>query len=208
MSSRTTDNRTRSGTTGRRYHHGNLRAALITAATAILKKDGVGALTLRAVARGAGVSQTAPYRHFKDKSELLAALAGEGFAGLTAAMLAAADGIEDPRARLRALGRGYVIFAVANPAYLRLMFGPEIPEKSAHPELQTKADAAYAVLSSATKFQYESGSITDPDLAAVASWSLVHGLANLLIDGQIKPEALDGTDIDTFTDRVISFLAI
>jgi AcrR family transcriptional regulator len=210
VGTRTTDRGKPQAAAGQRYHHGNLRAALIAAATAILKKDGVGGLTLRAVARGAGVSQTAPYRHFKNKSELLAALAGEGFEGLTAAMMAAMKDIEDPSARLRALGRGYVGYALANPAYLRLMFGPDIPDKSAHPELLAKADAAYAVLTGTMQAGRGARPDFDPDLAALASWALVHGLANLLIDGQIKPEMLEGAelDIDGLADRIVGFLAI
>jgi AcrR family transcriptional regulator len=187
------------------YHHGNLRAALIEAARGILVTEGVGALSLRAVARRAGVSQTAPYRHFKDKEALLAELAAEGFRGLTARMLGEAAGATGAGARRQALGRGYVLFAVENPAFLRLMFGSEIPQKSAHPGLCADADAAFAVLADATDAaRAESGSTTDRRIAALAAWSMVHGLANLLIDGQVGERVLEGEapDIGRLTDLV------
>lgn len=176
------------------YHHGNLRAALIAAGREILAEEGVTALGLRAVARRAGVSATAPYRHFRDKAALLAAIAAEGFRGLAAAMREAAEGLSDPRERMAAIGRAYVSYAVENSAVMRLMFGPEIPDKTSEPELREAGEEAFAVLSGELAATGARDAVS-PD-AALAAWSLVHGLATLLIDGQINPEKLGLDTID------------
>lgn len=176
------------------YHHGNLRAALLAAGRKILDAEGVTALGLRAVARAAEVSPTAVYRHFNDKAALLAAIAADGFRGLAAAMREAADAAADPGDRMAAIGRAYVTFAVANSAVVRLMFGPEIPDKADHPDLSAAGEEAFAVLSG----ELASTGARDaqsPD-AALAAWSLVHGLSTLLIDGQIRPEKLGVEKID------------
>jgi len=200
-------------TSARAYHHGNLREALIASALDILETEGVATLSLRAVARRAGVSQTAPYRHFQNKEELLAALAAEGFRGLTARMTTEAERASKKTSRLRDLGRGYVLFAVENPAYLRLMFGPEISDKSAHPDLLQAAEAAFAILSGASAAGTPADDpsdnalddlAADPAIAALTAWSTVHGLANLLIDGQVKDRILNGRplDVGALTDLV------
>lgn len=180
------------------YHHGNLRIALLDAAADILAREGVTKLSLRGVARGAGVSQTAPYRHFKDKAALLAAVAARGFQGLANAMREGAAKHEEPRDRLAEIGRTYIRFALEHDAVFRLMFGPEIPDKSADAELRAAADDAFAALASTaagfngedtTKFQGESDGAPDQ---AFTAWCFVHGLATLLIDQQIKPELISG----------------
>lgn len=189
-----------------RYHHGNLREALLAAGRDILAREGVTALTLRAVARRAGVSATAPYRHFADKAALLAAIAADGFRGLAAAMRDAAAGIAEPRERMAAIGRAYVVYAVGNSAVMRLMFGPEIADKSAHPELRDAGADAFGVL--AGELVAAGDGAGSP--AALAAWSLVHGLATLLIDNQVDPQklGLDTLDPGTLADRVGRFLAI
>lgn len=129
------------------YHHGDLRRALLGAAEAVLERGGHTALSLREVARGAGVSHNAPYRHFADREALLATLAAEGFTrlagALTDAAAAAAQG-----GRLRAAGRAYLRFARAHQALYLLMFGPDV-RTSAHPTLAAAADAAMAALRAA-----------------------------------------------------------
>ncbi|NQU70812.1 MAG: TetR/AcrR family transcriptional regulator, partial [Rhodospirillales bacterium] len=168
------------------------------AAVDILEKDGIAALSLRAVARQAGVSQTAPYRHFADKEALLAAVAAEGFRGLIAQMSERVAGLADPTARLAALGMGYVAFASAHPAQLRLMFGPEIRNKPDHPELIEVAREGYAMLSDAMaeRLSLADAGPVDPALATLAAWSLVHGLATLLVDRQINSHMTGGTEVD------------
>src|SRR5689334_19621575 len=102
----------------RSYHHGDLHSALLLTAGKMLEKEGLEALTLREVARRAGVSHSAPYRHFAEREALLAALAAEGFERLGAAQRKAAEA-----GGLRAMGEAYVAFALENPQRFRLMFG-------------------------------------------------------------------------------------
>lgn len=170
-----------------RYHHGALRAALLDAADALLDEGGTGAVSLREAARGAGVSPTAAYRHFLDKEALLAALATRAFQDFGATLEAAARGSSDP---LSARGVAYVRFALARPGRFRLMFGPAIRNRSRHPELQTAAAAAFEGLSQSVPAG--SGG-SPPRQAAIAAWALMHGLAQLSLDGMLPgedPEAL------------------
>src|SRR4029079_8364193 len=99
------------------YHHGDLRRTLLDAALALVASQGVGALSLRELARKAGVSHAAPYRHFESREALLAALATEGFLGLGAEMMQTAAGEPNPLLRFRALGVAYVIYAVRHPGH-------------------------------------------------------------------------------------------
>ncbi len=153
------------------YHHGDLRAEVTQAATEILEEQGVTALSLREVARRAGVSHNAPYRHFADRDALLAALAAEGFARLGDVL----EGALGPRAR----GEAYVRFALEHPQRFRLMFGGLL-RLDAHPGLRAAAARTYDGLVRA--FAPLAGPQGAP-FAAAAAWSLVHGLAQLLLDG-------------------------
>lgn len=161
------------------YHHGNLRDSLLDAAAQLLAQNGAQALTLREVAKAAGVSHAAPYHHFPSREHLLAAVAAQAFAGLAAAMAAAdADGARSQGLRLMDICEVYVEFARARPAQFRLMFGPLLAQKSRYPDLKQAAEAAFNVLvMAATAFDAERG----PELA-LTGWSLAHGLANLAID--------------------------
>lgn len=151
------------------YHHGDLRAALLRAAGKILEKKGISGLSLREAARRAGVSHNAPYRHFPDRESLLAALAAEGFAILS----------QDLEAAGREMGAAYVRFALEHPQRFRLMFGGLLPIAK-YAELQESAGRAYQALVDVLKNNKD---IRDPELAAAAAWSLVHGLSHLLLDG-------------------------
>lgn len=151
------------------YHHGNLRPALLRAAGKILEKEGVGALSLREAARRAGVSHNAPYRHFPDREALLAALAAEGFQLLGEAMRDRAG---------KEMGEAYVRFALDHPQRFRLMFGGSVPIAE-YEQLRDAAAATYRGLVEAFK------DLPRPEIAAAAAWSLVHGLANLLLDGHL-----------------------
>lgn len=168
------------------YHHGDLPPALLKAAGKILEKEGLAGLSLRELARRAGVSHNAPYRHFADRDALLAALATEGFA-LLGKHLAAHAGQESAAA--------YVRFALDNPQRFRLMFGGQIAYDR-YPELRAQANAAYAGLEKQFS-QYGS----EAGIAAAAAWSLVHGLSNLLLDGHFPEGRKAG--VDAFVRRVI-----
>ena len=161
------------------YHHGNLRDSLLDAADALLARDGAQALTLREVAKAAGVSHAAPYHHFASREQLLAAVATRAFAALAAAMAAAnGDHARGQAERLMDICEVYVEFARARPTQFRLMFGPLLAQKSRHPDLKQAAEEAFHVLvTAATAFDAARG----PELA-LTGWSLAHGLANLAID--------------------------
>lgn len=156
------------------YHHGDLRAALLDAADALLDGGGDGAVSLREAARTAGVSATAAYRHFVDKDSLLAALAARHFAEFGAALGGRA--LDD-------MGVAYLRFALARPGRFRLMFGPLLQRSDQHVELAAASSAALQALYAAAPSQD----------AALRAWGLVHGLAHLMLDGALlaeDPEAL------------------
>ncbi len=173
----------------RGYHHGELRTALVGAALDLLAEDGADAVSLRAVARRAGVSAMAPYRHYPDKEALLAAVAVQGFDGLRGVLRAADDAAPAGQALVEQ-AVAYVRYALENPALFRLMFGPK--RLGTHPELTAAGEAAYAVL--AARVAAEALANADRDARALGCWSLVHGLASLFLDGRIsdKTAAPDG----------------
>ena len=179
---------------GKPYHHGDLRAALIQAGLAILAEGGAQALTLRAAARRAGVSHSAPYRHFADKEALLAAIAEEGFTQL-AQRLEQARGSADrsARAQLEDAGWAYVHFAVTHPDHLRVMFGSHIADPERYPGMWAAGARAFAVLVEIIRSgqHAEALSAGEPQQLAFAAWAMVHGLALLLLDRQV-PLALRG----------------
>jgi AcrR family transcriptional regulator len=167
------------------YHHGDLRDALIAAAQEIVETDGLAALSLRAVARRAGVSPAAPYHHFPDKQALLDAVAERGFDALTAAMTTRMDKVSGAAARLDASGIGYVAFAVANPALCGLMFSPVGQNPSAGTALDGARQRAYAVLQDAAAACSPGGTASAADCLRL--WALVHGIAKLVLEGCVKP---------------------
>ena len=148
------------------YHHGDLRDALVRAARTILEKKGLAALSLRGVARAAGVSPAAPYHHFADKQALLDAVAAQGFDALRSAMEKRMAKKTDPIARLDASGVGYVLFAIENPALFRLMFGGAGQVLSANASLMEARDRAYGVLQAAVAATSPDGAAEPPRLSA------------------------------------------
>jgi AcrR family transcriptional regulator len=167
------------------YHHGDLRDALIEAAQQTLETDGLAALSLRAVARRAGVSPAAPYHHFPDKQALLDAVAERGFDALTAAMTTRMDRVNGSAARLDASGIGYVAFAVANPALFGLMFSTVGQNPSAGRSLDLARQRAYAVLQEAADAASLGGKASAAECLRL--WALVHGIAKLVLEGCVKP---------------------
>ena len=180
----------------RSYHHGDLKAALVRVAGKILEKEGVEALSLREVARRAGVSHNAPYRHFPQREGLLAALAAEGFGMLGQAQreAAAAGG-------LRAMGEAYVRFALAQPQRFRLMFGGEV-SIAKHAQLREVATRTFEGLSGALAAGVpEAKGARD---ASIAAWALVHGLAQLLLGDRIAKPAKQDRDDAAFVREVLA----
>jgi AcrR family transcriptional regulator len=165
----------------RPYHHGNLRAALVGAATELLERGGPLGVTLRGAARRAGVSQAAPYRHFRDKEALLAAVAEEGFRGVVRSGEAVARNDADPIATLHGLARAYIRYATEHPSHYRLMFSPAVRGR-AHPTLREAAGDAWVRFAGAIERCQHEGRVRAGDPAALAFvfWSMLHGLAMLL----------------------------
>jgi AcrR family transcriptional regulator len=178
---------TGSGTSGAPpYHHGDLKSALLVAAEQILRDHGPAGLTLRAAARGAGVSHAAPTHHFRDLSGLLSELAAVGFRRFADHLAQAAlSAGPDPGDRMAALGKAYVSFARADPNLFLLMFRGERLDRG-RPALRDAANEAFAVLRHSAAAQAPPAA--DPMVEAIRAWSLVHGFALLLIDGQLPPD--------------------
>ncbi len=166
---------------GQHYHHGDLPEQLISAALALLPEAGDAGPSLRAVARQAGVSAMAPYRHFADKAALMEAVADRGFS-LLGDCLEAAGGADAVMAFV-AQGAAYVAFATAHPVLFRLMFVNARPQPGT--PLGASTSRAYAALLQRAEAVADlSGAVSRDDLALIA-WSMVHGLAILLINQKI-----------------------
>ncbi|MCC6997613.1 MAG: TetR/AcrR family transcriptional regulator [Deltaproteobacteria bacterium] len=185
------------------YHHGNLREALLAAAVDLIAEVGPEAASLREVARRAGVSQAAPYRHFADKAALLAAVAEQGFRTMTAEMRAASAGITDAASHLRATGVAYVLFACGHPAHFRVMFGSARGE-GCDPALTAAAQENYALLEAGIAACQRAGVVRDdePQRIALFAWTVVHGLASLLVDRQLAGP-LAGSSARTLAETVL-----
>lgn len=165
------------------YHHGDLRAALLSSAMEMLEAGEP--FSLRAIARRAGVSQTAPYRHFKDRDALESALAVEGFRDLLADL---GDGRTPPTslADLAEFAVTYVAFALRRPALFRVMFGK--PCDDADDERVKAADALHELLADALHHVFPKA---DASALASAGWGLAHGLACLYLDGKLQAASDD-----------------
>lgn len=170
------------------YHHGDLRRALLDASLALLDEGGVGAISLREVARKAGVSHSAPYHHFPDRASLLAAIAEEGFAELAREMAEARAAAPDARARLEACGLAYIRFALGSPARFKLMFRPELAPTTAASSAPRAAPTALETLTGAIVDAQAAGLAPagDPKPFVLTAWSSVHGLASLWLDGPLR----------------------
>jgi AcrR family transcriptional regulator len=165
----------------RPYHHGNLKAALVEAAGELLAASGPEALSLREAARRVGVSPAAVYRHFRSREELLRALAADGFVRLGDAQQAAADAEADPLAAFNAQGRAYVRFALAHPALFELMFARGSDGQARWRDLPEAARTLGLLRGAAGRLAGK----PEARLFAVRAWALAHGLAHLLIDGEV-----------------------
>lgn len=176
------------------YHHGDLRRALIEAGSALLDEQSVSALSLRSVAREAGVSHAAPYHHFRDRSDLLKALGDACMADFTADQQAAADAALEPRERLVALGAAYVGFAHRRPHAFALIFDPVLcPPGSPSPERAVLIETCEALLRDCVDAALGERIAAGADAAALADamWASVHGLATLVGEGHLPYAAVE-----------------
>jgi AcrR family transcriptional regulator len=167
-----------------RYHHGDLRRALVEEALRTIHSDGVSGLTLRGVGHTLGVSRTALYRHFSDKAALLSEVAREGFRTLRLETVEAWEQGGRGWAGFEAMGAAYVRFAVANRSHYRVMFGGFVVGSS-NAELDREGAGAFQALVDAITWLQQEGLMRrdDPVLLARSIWALVHGVAMLIIDG-------------------------
>jgi len=171
-----------------RFHHGDLRRALLQAARQLLERKGPLGVGLRAAARLAGVSQAAPYRHFADKESILAALAEAGLGELADRLGAAARAAAGPAAALAAIAGAYVAFAAEQPHLFRLMFGPEVAHKERYPGVRDAGLRALQVLLDAIAAGQRAGVVRQgkPEDLALALWAAAHGAASLVVDGRLE----------------------
>lgn len=175
-----------------RYHHGSLRDALVAAARALVEHTPVADLSLREVARQAGVSHNAPYHHFADRTELLRTLSAIGMRELLDAQVAAAATTTDPRERLIAVGLAYAGYAVAHPNAFALVFDPEYcvpgsPTDESGPLIEENQRMLSALVAEAEP------ALDDAGVAALgaALWAAVHGLAELVSTGHLPEQAIE-----------------
>ncbi len=184
-------------TSERKYHHGDLRRALVDAGLELVAEAPVDAISLRELARRVGVSATAVYRHFPDRRALMGALAAEGLAMLGDAQRAAFAAAGGELAGFAATGAAYVRFALANPSLFRLIFQHPAPPGLLSPEEGAIDPMSFLV---ANARAYAPATI-DAQIFALQAWSLAHGLAMLMLDGQVP---VDERTIEAVIDAHLS----
>ncbi|WP_174300261.1 TetR/AcrR family transcriptional regulator [Caulobacter sp. S45] len=175
------------------YHHGDLRSALIETGLKLLAERTADDVSLREMAREVGVSATAVYRHFPDKGALMSALAQEGLARLAVVQRQAADAAGGGAAGFAATGRAYVRFAMTNPALFRLIFSSPAPVDLLQRGAKESADAITFLKANAEAQLGPSADEQAVQVGALQAWSQAHGLAMLMLDGQIpaRDELID-----------------
>src|SRR5512134_242181 len=178
----------------KKYHHGDLENALIKAGIEILSKEGVVGLSLRKVAKRAGVSHSAPYAHFKDRQALIAAISTEGFKQLFAELDAAiAPCINDPKQQLVEGAWAYVQFALNNADTFKIMFSGVLEKEKEYPSFVETSRKTFERVVEIVRACQEAGVLrpAPPELMAVSVWGQVYGVIALALEGQISHTVLD-----------------
>jgi len=193
----------------RPYHHGDLRRGLVDAARRILEADGPSALSLRAVAREAGVSPAAPYHHFKDKGELLDAVALEGWDALGEALSQAKKHVKPDQIVVSELGVAYVCFARDNPALYRVMYERSRDKDSLPDDMRDNEESAYCLVRETFR-ELVGPDISDMDveLATIAAWCAAHGLAEMSSFNQFIPLKAELGSEENFLRAVLAHLGM
>ncbi len=180
------------------YHHGSLRASLIETGLELVSEKGVSAFTLRGVAKRAGVSTAAPYHHFKNKAELLEAMASQGWTMMRDRFLIASGKEQSPMEKLAAIGVEYITFAVEHTAYFRVMSRPDLYCSGEAIEYKGAGLEAFEMLNTAVRNCFPGKEENDPFIRGrvLDSWVKVHGFATLWIDGPLRATSLGEMGIE------------
>ncbi len=190
-----------------KYHHGDLRSALLEAALAVISEIGPQGLSIREVARRAGVSHAAPYRHFTDRDELILAVVEQGFELMQQTMQAEkAAAPEDPLNQFAASGLAYVSFALQHPAYYRVMFSGDLLSSTGHLSLQhTSHEALQEMVANIAQCQ-QLGVVRggDPVMQALAILSTIHGFVSLVNDNRIGHLVDQPYSLESIRDAVLA----
>jgi AcrR family transcriptional regulator len=191
------------------YHHGNLHQELVQAARGLIETAGVTGLSLRGVAREAGVSQAAPYHHFSNKEALLAEVSQQGFEQLIAGILAAMGESESASVRMQAMGLAYISFGLEHPKLYDLMFSNECPAER-HPVLKSVGGRAFGLVVESVMRGQAQGIYRDgePVHLAMAVWSSVHGLVSLLQNRLGSGKEMGGVELipEVLVHEVLHFV--
>jgi AcrR family transcriptional regulator len=191
------------------YHHGALRDELIRACVALIEAEGIGAVSLRQVARAAGVSPGAPYHHFPDRSALLAAIAAQGYELLEPRLRQAREQAPTAARALGALIEAYVTFARDHPAHVHLMLRGELSEPDKHPESQAAGAGAIALLTEVVRDCQREGSAPpgDPEPLVAMVWAMSVGIVTLWLDGPLEGRCVSlGTTPEALTAQIAALL--
>ena len=178
----------------KKYHHGDLKNALIKTGVEMLSREGTGALSLRKVAERAGVSHSAPYSHFSDKQALIAAISTEGFKQLyTELDTAIAAHPDDPKLQLQESAWAYVLFAMNNMDTFKIMFSGVLEKEKEYPDFVAISQKTFDHVIEIVRACQAAGILraAPPELMAIAVWGQVHGITSLLLEGQISHVVLD-----------------
>jgi AcrR family transcriptional regulator len=178
----------------KKYHHGDLKNALIEAGIRILAKEGVGGLSLRKVAKQAGVSHSAPYAHFADKQSLIAAISTEGFRRLYVQLDAAVLAHKrNPKRQLTEGARAYIQFALDNTDTFKIMFSGALEKEKDYPSFVEISHKTFERVADIVRACQDAGVLrpAPPEIMAVTVWGQLHGIVSLVLEGQVSHTVLD-----------------
>lgn len=197
--------------TARKYHHGDLKNALIQAGIEILSEQGLHGLSLRKVAQRAGVSHAAPYAHFTDKQALIAAISTEGYRKLYDRLSWAVEqNRSDPLRLLIEASWAYVQFALSEPAHFKITLSGAVEKEQEFPAFIEMTRKAFGLVVEVTEACQQAGVLkTGPtDQMAVSVWSIVHGFTSLVLEGQVSSSVVDGMTLREMMIFVLSQMTV